>query len=63
MAPSALAMTLGCKEAFYLVYSFFDGKDDRVVPRPENLFAGRDDDISVAQERPDYGPFGKTHLR
>src|SRR5215211_1156746 len=28
-APSALAITLGCKEALYLVYGFFDGKYDR----------------------------------
>jgi hypothetical protein len=33
-APSALAITLRCKEALYLVHGFLDGKHDGVVSRP-----------------------------
>jgi hypothetical protein len=51
--PSALATTLACKEALYLVHGVLNGKDHGVVPRPEYLLASGDDDISVAQERPD----------
>src|SRR5918998_1333586 len=63
IAPSALAITLGCKEALYLVHGFFDGEDDRVVPRPEHLLAGGDNDLAVPQQGPDDGSFRETYLR
>src|ERR671916_1687989 len=61
-APSALAMTLGCKEAFYFIHSRLDGEDDRVVPGSEHLLACGDYDVSVAQQRPDDRPFWEPHL-
>src|SRR5918998_1917235 len=61
-APSALAITLGCKEALYLFYRVLDGEDDRVVPWPEHLPAGGDDDVPVAQERTYDGAIGEAHL-
>src|SRR5215208_6035911 len=62
-APNALAITLGCKEALYLVDCGLDGEHHRVVSGLEHLFAGGDDDVSVPQERPDDGAFGEPHLR
>src|SRR5829696_8717810 len=61
-APSALAITLGCKEPLYLIYSGLDCKDDRVVPGSEHLPAGGNDDVPVSQERPDDGSLGEPHL-
>src|SRR5215207_7433002 len=50
--PRALTITLGCKEAFYVVYGVLDGEDDRIVSGPEHLLAGGDNDFSASQERP-----------
>src|SRR3712207_2685102 len=61
-APSALAITLGCKEALYLFNRVLDGEDDRVVPWPEHLPAGGDDDVPVTQERSYDGAIGEAHL-
>src|SRR3712207_1914523 len=63
MAPSVLAITLGCKEALYLIHGRLDGEHYSVVPWLEHLLAGGDDDVPVAQERPDDGPFWEAHLR
>src|SRR3712207_1202791 len=52
-APRALTITLGCKEALYLVYRVLHREHDCVVPRPEHLPAGRNYDFPVSQERPD----------
>src|SRR3712207_2627095 len=61
-APRALAITLGCKEALYLVNRVLHGEHDGVVPRPEHVPAGGDDDLPVPQQRPDDGPLGEPDL-
>src|SRR5918994_7485931 len=61
-APRALTITLGCKEALYLVYRILHREHNGVVPRPEHLPTGRNYDFPVSQERPDDGPLREPHL-
>lgn len=61
-APIALAMTLGCKEALYFIYSGFDGEYYGVVALLEHLIACGYDHVPVTQDCPDDSSLRETYL-